>query len=176
MTNDLGEIVYQSRLDQDLTQDEFGSKYEVSGPAIFKFEKGYVRPSLRLWLRISGDAGLSERRAVLLWLRSGLPEGYRQYIDLRQAKGEKKRPKKRGGKVDYSEYDEPAEMRKAAHADKNLPKPLRDFLDDDEVWALYRPTGHEINILRDRFAPLGKGTKSTYGEALRLIREFTHSF
>ncbi|MCH8332801.1 hypothetical protein IIC65_02615, partial [Candidatus Sumerlaeota bacterium] len=57
-----------------------------------------------------------------------------------------------------------------------LPKPLRDLFADDDLWALYKPTGHEINLLRDLFSPLGEGSKSAFREALRLIREFTHSF
>ncbi|MBI1784372.1 helix-turn-helix transcriptional regulator, partial [Candidatus Sumerlaeota bacterium] len=85
MKNYLGDIIYQSRLDQDLTQDQYGAKYNVSGPAIFKFEKGYVRPSLALWLRMAMDAGISERRSVLLWLKSKLPENYQDYIELQSA-------------------------------------------------------------------------------------------
>ena len=55
-------------------------------------------------------------------------------------------------------------------------KGLRELLKDDDLWALYKPTGHEINLLRDLFSPLGRGSKSAYREALRLVREFTHSF
>lgn len=44
----IGGIIYKSRKSRKLTQDEFGEIYGVSGPAIFKFEKGYVRPSLKL--------------------------------------------------------------------------------------------------------------------------------
>ena len=31
-------------------------------------------------------------------------------------------------------------------------------------------------MLRDTFGPLGKGNKVAFREALRLIREFAHSF
>ena len=67
-------------------------------------------------------------------------------------------------------------MRATAAKDKALPKALRDLLDDDELWALFKPTGHEIILLRDLFSPLGRGSKKAYGEALRLVREFAHSF
>lgn len=93
--NDLGEVIYKQRMALDLTQDEFGQRYAISGPAIFKFEKGYVRPSLGLWLRMSADAELSERRAVLLWLKSKLPEQYRQYVDLSPASTDRPGPRKR---------------------------------------------------------------------------------
>lgn len=184
MKNYLGEIIYASRMNLDLTQDEFGARYSVSGPAIFKFEKGYVRPSLALWLRMAVDAEISERRAVLLWLKSKLPDQYQDYVELQSAavaekeaaysKGSKKK-KKKGG-VDYSKLEDRAAMREAADKDKDLPKGLAGLLKDDELWALYKPTGHEINMLRDTFGPLGRGSKASYREALRLVREFTHSF
>ena len=181
--NYLGEIIYRNRLALDLTQDEFGAKYSVSGPAIFKFEKGYVRPSLELWLSMSRDADIPERRAVLLWLKSKLPEKYQDYVELQGAavaesaaaygKGGRK---KKGGKPDYSKYDVRESMREAADKDTTFPKGLKELLGDDELWSLYKPTGHELNMLRDIFGPLGRGTKTAYREALRLIREFTPSF
>ena len=42
--------------------------------------------------------------------------------------------------------------------------------------SVYRPTGHEINLLRDVFGPLGKGSVVQFREALRLVREFSHAF
>lgn len=179
--NYIGEIIYQSRMNLDLTQDEFGSRYSVSGPAVFKFEKGYVRPSLDLWLQMAEDAGIPERRSVLLWLKSKLPAKYQEYVELQGAVAAESSSgygkKKKGAKgIDYSKYEEREEMREAAAKDKDLPKSLREMLDDDELWSLYKPTGHEINMLRDIFGPMGKGTKAAYREALRLIREFTHSF
>lgn len=182
--NYLGEIIYRSRIDNDLTQDEFGSRYSVSGPAVFKFEKGYVRPSLELWLKMAQDAGIPERRSVLLWLKSKLPAEYQDYVELQGAAVAEKagaygKGKKKAGEpglVDYSRFEERKDMQEAAMKDKTLPKALREFLDDDELWSLFKPTGHELNMLRDVFGPLGRGSKSAYREALRLIREFTHSF
>ena len=170
----LGDIIYKSRQALNLTQDEFGQRYSVSGPAIFKFEKGYARPSLKLWLRIAADAELTERRAVLLLLKSKLPTKYQQYVDLAAATTD--RPKAKKGLIDYSRFETREEIKAAVGKDTKLPKPLRDLLADDELWALYKPTGHEINLLREMFVPLGRGTKSAFREALRLIREFTHSF
>ncbi|GEM_PF-493141 len=182
MKSYLGEIIYDHRRSLDLTQDEYGSRYGISGPAVFKFEKGFVRPSLELWLRMAADAGVPERRAVLLWLKSKLPERLQDYVELF---GLPAMPKARGGKapakrkdeiVNYAAFESREEMRAAAERDKTLPKGLRDLLDDPELWALYKPTGHEINMLRDIFGPLGRGSREAYREALRLIREFTHSF
>lgn len=179
MKNYLGDIIYQSRKEEGLTQDQYGARYDVSGPAIFKFEKGYVKPSLELWLKMALDADLSERRAVLLWVKSKLPEKYQDYIELQSAavaESELEYAKKKGRKPDYSKLETREQMREAFQKDKSLPKGLRDMVEDDELWALFKPTGHEINMLRDTFGPLGKGTAAQFREALRLVRDFSHSF
>jgi DNA-binding XRE family transcriptional regulator len=180
MKNYLGDIVYNSRQRGNLTQDQYGSKYSVSGPAIFKFEKGYVKPSLELWLKMGLDAGISERRAVLLWVKSKLPEKYQEYIEMQSAavaeSGEQYAKKSKSKRTDYSRFETREDMRAAYAKDKNLPEGLRQLLDDDELWALYKPTGHEINMLRDIFGPIGKGSIVQFREALRLIREFSHAF
>lgn len=181
--NYLGEIINRSRARQKLTQDEFGQRFDVSGPAIFKFEKGYVRPSLRLWLRMAEQAEIVERRAVLLWLKAKLPADYEDYIELQGAtdteskkkvgKGSKKRSKKKDEqKTDYSKIKDRAKILTALAKDKSFPGGLRELIGDDELWALYKPNGREINLLRDVFGPLGRGSKSAYREGLCLIREF----
>jgi transcriptional regulator with XRE-family HTH domain len=179
MKNYLGEIIYNSRQKENLTQDQYGARYNVSGPAIFKFEKGYVKPSLDLWLKMAADAGLSERRSVLLWVKSKLPDEYQEYIELQSAavaESEAEYAKKKGKKLDYAKFETRDQMREQTDKDKSIPKGIKELLDDDELWALYKPTGHEINLMRDLFGPLGRGSKTAYREALRLIREFAHSF
>lgn len=179
MLNYLGDIIYKSRQQENLTQDQFGSRYGVSGPAIFKFEKGYVKPSLELWLKMASDAGISERRAVLLWVKSKLPEPFQEYIELQSAavaESEVEYARKKGRKTNYAKVEHREQMRQLVAKDTALPKGLRELLEDDELWALYKPTGHEVNMLRDIFGPLGRGSKVAYREALRLIREFSHSF
>jgi hypothetical protein len=52
---------------------------------------------------------------------------------------------------------------------------LRELVEDDETWALYKPTGTEVNALRAIFGPLGRGDREAYRDALRLIREFAGS-
>lgn len=182
MDNLLGEIIFRSRRATDLTQDEYGAKYNVSGPAIFKFEKGFVRPSLDLWLQMAKDADVTERRAVLLWLKSKLPVKYQGYIELpggtgaEETGGQTRSRRSTKAAQDYASYDSRAAMREAASRDKSLSKGLLDLLHDDDLWAQFKPTGHEVNLVRDMFGPLGRGSKTAYREALRLVREFTHSF
>lgn len=173
MKNYLGEIIYKARLTQDVTQDQYGKKYEVSGPAVFKFEKGYVRPSLKLWVRMAVDAGLSEHRAVLLWMKSKLPEQYQDYVELQGAITVEGKPKKK--QSDYSVPKGRDAIMAMATKDTALPAGLRDLIADPELWALFKPTGAEINQLRDIFGPLGNAGKNQYREALRLLREFHES-
>ena len=178
MENILGDIIFEIRKKADLTQDQYGLQYNVSGPAVFKFEKGFINPSLELWIRMAADAEIPQRRAVLLWARRKLPERFQPYIDLQapasaDAEVEKL---KRGKKLDYSKFENRQQMRETVAKDKTLPKELRELLEEDDIWTLFKPTGHEVNMLRDTFGPLGKGSKQTFREALLLIREFAHSF
>ena len=107
---------------------------------------------------MAAGAEILERRAVLLWLKSKLPKKYQNYVELqgaaaaesnRQYKGSKK---KKG--TDFSKFEKRQAMQNAATKDNTLPKGLRDLLIDDELWALYKPTGHEIKLLRDLFVLL----------------------
>jgi len=173
MRNHIGNIIYAARQEQDLTQDQYGAKYEVSGPAVFKFEKGYVRPSLKLWVRMAFDAGLSEHRAILVWLKAKLPEQYQDLIEFQGAAalaGEAKSSRKK--LTDYATIKDRDRIRSAAADDASLPRGLKEFISDSELWALFKPTGSEINALRDIFGPLGNGNKHQYREALRVLREF----
>ena len=175
MENILGEEIYENRTSLGLTQDQFGAKYHVTGPAIFKFEKGYVKPSLNLWLLMSKDFDIPEKRAVLMWVKSRLPEEYQDLIQIQDEavicqEGGKRRATK---KKDYSQFTDRANMRKAIQKDTKLAKELKRFLKMDEVWSIYKPTGREVNMMRDRFSGLGKGNLEAYREALRVIRMFT---
>lgn len=178
MKNYLGEVIYNYRQKENLTQDQYGARYNVSGPAIFKFEKGYVKPSLDLWLKMAEDAELTQHRAVLLWVKSKLPDEFQDYIELHGAVVAENETdyKKKNGKNDYSKFETREQMKEIAATDKTLNQHLREMLNDDALWVLYKPTGHEINMLRDMFGPLGQGSVELYREALRLLRAFVHSF
>ena len=168
MTN-LGDWISKSRSEMGLTQDQFGKKYDVSGPAVFKFEKNQVRPSLSLWLRMAKDTELGEEQAVLLWARARLPEEYRAFVDLEPpapSARKKAKPKKKGKPA------APDALRKAILADRSAPKGLKELLRDGTFWTLYKPTSAELELLSTEFAQLGHGTKAAYREALRLAREF----
>lgn len=176
MSNVLGAIIFELRKQKQLTQDQFGASLGITGPAVFKFEKGQVRPSLDLWMKIATEAEIPERRAILLWLQAKLPPKFRHYIEPDQSNSSWGKRVARDGNVDYASFDDREAIRTAMSKDRKLPRALKDLMADDELWELFKPNGHEINMLRDIFSPMGKGSKARYAEALRLIREFTHSF
>jgi DNA-binding XRE family transcriptional regulator len=173
----IGSLIGRSRADSGLTQDQFGRKYNVSGPAIFKFEKGYVKPSLDLWLEMAKDVNLSEQKAVLMWVREKLPKKFQDFISLeppmmaKEAGAKYGKGKRQAGAKARAAAD-PEAVRKEILADRLAPKGLKRLLRDDDLWALYRPQSEELVILKDVFGQMGDGSKSSYGEALRLVREF----
>jgi len=171
--NMIGEAIIKSRGNLKLTQDEYGSRYDVSGPAIFKFEKGFVKPSFELWIKMSKDMDIDERRAVLIFSRTKLPDEYAHYIELLPSRSPRKTDKSKG--IDYSKCSSREEIIDLIKTDKKMPKEMKDFLSDDELWGLYRPSGLEIETVKDLFSLLGKGTVADYREALYLVRKFSHT-
>lgn len=174
MDNLIGDTIYEARLKLNLTQDEFGSKFKISGPAVFKFEKGYVKPSLDLWLQMAKDFNIEERKAVLMWAKSRLPDNFQEMIDINSvavAEEQGAYDKQPKGIV-YAKFADRKEMRKALLKDESLPQGLKDMVNDEEIWLIYKPTGVEIDFLRNSFGKLGQGTKFSFREAVRLMREF----
>ncbi|MCD6385649.1 hypothetical protein J7M23_07695, partial [Candidatus Sumerlaeota bacterium] len=150
--------------------------FGVSGPAIFKFEKGFVRPSLDLWLRIATALKIPERKAVLMWIKDRLPDKYQHIINVKRQEVIAEEPeeyKVEEGAVDYTTIPDRKQLRKVALADDTLPRGLRSLIRDEEIWAAYKPTGDEIVFLRDTFGKFPRATKALFREALRLYRLFT---
>ena len=173
--NIIGETVYRHRKALKVSQEVLADRYDVSGPAIFKIEQGRLKPSLELWMRMAKDFGISKNEAVLIWIRSRLPAEYRGYLQPRGKKykvAEKPYVEPKAKKFDYSNIKARRTLRRLVLADAKIPKPIKDLVKDDDIWKVYKPAGKEINFLRDFFAPLGKGSKEAYVEALRVIRSF----
>ncbi len=175
MSTLLSKMVYERRKSEGITQDQFGARYGVSGPAIFKFEKGYVNPSFKLWMQMAQDFDIGEGLAVLLWARAKLPGRYQDIIELKGAKiKETEVIYKTGLKhIDYSRMMNRDKLRETVLGDDTLPKGLKALVKDNEVWQIYKPTGREINLLRESYERFGDGTKGRYREGLRVLREFS---
>jgi DNA-binding XRE family transcriptional regulator len=171
MGNRIGKTVERYRKSLGKTQDQLGAMYSVTGPAIFKFEKGYVKPSLELWMKIAYDAGLTPKKSLMCWIKDKLPEQYLEIFESMEAESEKSeatQPRPPG----YSQYQERDALRKAVLCDPSLPGPLIELLRDDEFWALYKPRGVEIDHMVRICAGFPEGTTDMYRDALRLIRQF----
>lgn len=176
MQNILGARIAESRKRLSLTQDQFGARYNVSGPAIFKFERGYVKPSLDLWLKMARDCDIPEKKAVLLWVKAKLPQEYQSFIDLSAAAvSEAPAVYAKEGQPNYSRIADQRDLRQRLLADAALPEAMKAMFKDDEFWALYRPTGQEIQLLIERFGNYAEAKETLFRDAIRLVREFIRS-
>ncbi|OPZ15265.1 MAG: helix-turn-helix protein [candidate division BRC1 bacterium ADurb.BinA364] len=166
----IAERIKRYRKKMKLTQDQLGAMYSVSGPAMFKFERGYVVPSLELWLRLARDMNINPQAAVLMHVYEKLPKQYKDYADWESLlAGEGAAGLEQD---DFAAIQDSEELRQAVESHQWLPSGLCGLARSRSLWALYRPTGEEIGILRDIFTPLGEGSPRDFCDALRLIREF----
>lgn len=171
--NAMGEIINQSRMERELTQDEFGMEYGVSGPAIFKFEKGYVRPSVRLWMPIAKDAGLDECTAIRMWVRGKVPAKYRHHVTLgRDETSANGAGKKRKGKPTFAQIE--AKLGRTAmlqQAVKVGPRGFKKALLDEQFVAVFDPDGGEVDRTLAFLDRNGPGKDHTAREVFRLVRD-----
>lgn len=173
MGNRIGKTIERYRKSLGKTQDQLGAMYSVTGPAIFKFEKGYVKPSLELWMKIAYDAGLTPRKALLCWIKDKLPDEYLEIFEsIERGEPEKAEGGKEAQPQGYRQYQDREALRKAVLCDPSLPGALIELFRDDEFWSLYKPTGEEIDHLLRICEPFGEGTKDMYCDVLRLVRQF----
>ena len=175
MSNVVGEAIFRHRKKIGMTQDQFGSKFHVSGPAIFKFEKGYVRPSLEVWLKIAGDIKIPRTHAVLMWLKDRLPDEFSSLIDLKKdvlVSESVNAYKPKYDHIDYTKYKTPEIVRKQAIKDKTLPRGLLALFKDKKLWETVKPDGEEVNFCRDAYQTVGAGTRHLFLEAIAVFRRF----
>ncbi len=171
MGNEIGKTIERYRKLLNKTQDQLGAMYSVTAPAIFKFEKGYVTPSLDLWMKIAYDAGLTPKTSLLYWIKDKLPPQYRGIIEEMERASEKP-ASGAAPPTRYSSITDREALRKALLCDPTIPAPLVELFRDDEFWAVYRPRGEELDHLIRFVSAFGEGTLDMYRDALRLVRQF----
>lgn len=179
--DEIGSLIRDHRLRLGLTLDAMGARYRISGPSVFKMEKGFVHPSLEIWLRISSDMSMDERDAVLAWIRASLPREFHPYLEELSSDGRKGRDGADGDGAarPYARIKDADELGRAVKADRSIPRALTEVLEDREIRDGFRPTGADVDlvleILRGTGAAKGgrKVTRAQIVEALRLVREFT---
>jgi hypothetical protein len=123
---------------------------------------------------------MNEHEGVLLWLKAHLPDDMLHYVHVEKQAGDQAQPpastapEKTYG-TDYSNLAEREEIIALAADDETLPDGLRTLIVDDEFWNAYKPTGAEINRLREMFETLGHGSATAYCAALYWIRKYLGS-
>lgn len=138
----LGSRIMKFRKSHNLTQADLAERYKVSGPAIFKFEKGFVIPSLKLWQVIASDMGIPEKEAVLIWVKEKLPTRFHSLIrpkptfdvgSLRKQLELKSKDLK--------------EMREVILGNPEISPSLKKFVSNNEMWTIFKPNSKELLFL-----------------------------
>lgn len=144
-TSILGSRIMSYRKARKLTQADLAERYSVSGPAIFKFEKGFVTPSLKLWQKIASNIGIPEKEAVLIWVREKLPPNMKNLIaeatclDLEGLSKELTAISK--------EPQGTKKMRDSILDNAELSPALKKFVGNNEMWDTLKPTCKEVLFL-----------------------------
>ena len=143
----LGFRIIEYRKTYGLTQEDLAKRFGVSAPAIFKFEAGFVMPSLKLWQRIASGIGIPEREAVLLWAHERLPENMKDILgEAPSLDAKAQREELLGlGKQPSGQNT----MRDALLANPDLSPTLKRFVAKDEMWTTLKPSAEELLFLVD---------------------------
>lgn len=167
--NRLGARIMRFRKEHELTQSDLANRYKVSGPAIFKFEKGFVTPSLKLWQTIAADMGIPEREAVLVWAREKLPErmhglvqeevrvdlsGLCERLTLAEAEG-------KGCEA----------LRTLLLEDHDLSPAVKKFATHPRFWKIIQPTARELVFVIELDEQRPRMRPDQIRDALLLARE-----
>ena len=164
----LGCRILEFRKTNKLTQADLAAKYDVSGPAIFKFEKGYVTPSLRLWQKMAEDFGIPEKEAVTLWAREKLPPRFADLIskdpvpDIESVIQEIDGSSLPQGDTGY---------RKLIETNPEVSPSLKKFVANDQMWAILKPNKREIVFLVQLDAGVPRLAPDQFRDALLTARD-----
>lgn len=164
-TSILGSRIMKYRKAHNLTQSDLAERYGVSGPAIFKFEKGFVTPSLKLWQKIASNIGIPEKEAVLIWVREKLPNNMKNLVSevpvldvpaldasLSAAKNDK-------------------DLRDVLSVNPDISPALKKFVASNEIWGILKPKKDEILFLIALTQTLEISCVSQFRDALMVARE-----
>jgi DNA-binding XRE family transcriptional regulator len=130
---------------KNFTQADLADMYNVSGPAIFKFEKGFVTPSLNLWIKISSSIGIPEKEAVLIWIKEKLPPKMQHVVSEAPSLDADAFGQELAGLS--KKADALAKMREAILGNYNLSPGLKRFIAKNDIWDTLKPTCLELQFL-----------------------------
>ncbi|HBF33309.1 TPA: hypothetical protein DDW35_01970 [Candidatus Sumerlaeota bacterium] len=128
-----------------LTQADLAVRYGVSGPAIFKFEKGFVLPSLRLWQKMAADMDIPDKEAVLMWIKEKVPARLNAHLKIGCGLDT-------GALIDQisalADSADAYQKRGALIMDNPDVSPsLKRFISDSKMWDIFKPCLDEIIFL-----------------------------
>jgi DNA-binding XRE family transcriptional regulator len=143
--SELGSRIMEFRKSNKLTQADLAQRYEVSGPAVFKFEKGFVTPSLKLWQKIAADMDIPEKEAVLLWIKEKLPVRMHPHLLISAALDVDalKVELEKAGK-DPSPQEA---IQEVIVANPDITPSLKNFASERAMWRIFKPTLKEVLFL-----------------------------
>lgn len=165
----LGSRIFKFRKGNKLTQMDLAERYKVSGPAIFKFEKGFVTPSLKLWLIIAADMGIPEKEAVLLWIKEKVPKKFHfliqtnQNLDVSALEKELKEASKQDDSLRI--------MREVILNNPEISPSLKKFVGNKEMWGIFKPNCDELTFLIELDNNYPRITLAQFREAMIVARQ-----
>ncbi len=165
----LGARIMDFRKSGKLTQSDLAERYHVSGPAIFKFEKGFVTPSLKLWEVIANDIGIPEREAVLLWVKEKLPNKMHNLIRISSSLDIKALALELD--VIGKGKDSQKKLRQAILQNYEIAPALKKFVAQAEMWKVFKPTAKELKFLIEVDQVLPNLSITQYRDLMLVARE-----
>lgn len=149
----IGTRIMAFRMESKLTQADLADRYEISGPAVFKFEKGFVTPSLKLWLKMAEDMDIPEKEAVRMWVKEKLPPKMQKLVreqpplDPEVLKAELEKL--------ATEPDGCDKLRELIMSHPDITPSLKSFAGEKEMWSILKPSAKEVLFLikLDRLMP-----------------------
>jgi len=165
----VGSRIMKYRKRHKLTQADLAERYDVSGPAIFKFEKGFVTPSLRLWQRIAADIGIPEKEAVLLWVKEKLPP--RMHGLIREKSRLDVAPLREKLAAAAKSADAHKRARNIILENPEISPSLKKFVGNAKMWNILKPGATELVFLIELDRKLPLLTADQFRDALLVGRE-----
>ena len=134
--DDIGDHIFRFRKRMKLSQEAFGRRFDISSPAVFKFEHKHLFPSLDLWKKMAQDMGMNPDIAVCIWLWTRLPEEHKHLVNL---EGGISRPvnEDKSNIPDYSKIQDDDALRTILLQSKEIPQGLQELIQDDNFWIVF---------------------------------------
>ena len=167
-TSPLAARLMSFRKKNHLTQADLAVRYGVSGPAIFKFEKGFVLPSLRLWQKMAADMDIPDKEAILMWIREKVPPRLTSHLKI-------------GCSPDISTLIEQitavpdgasAYQKRGALIIENpdVSPSLKRFISESKMWEIFKPCLEEIVFLIEIDQQMDRLNTNQYRDLLVVAR------